>query len=70
MTPESVGERPVFPTDLPETDGESLESDWHRLAINLLLDVIWYHFRDRRDFFRIGGTTLFSLTVSSSSVGT
>jgi Uma2 family endonuclease len=45
---------PEFPTDLPETDGEPLESDWHRMAINLLIEAIRYHYRHRPDFFAGG----------------
>ncbi|MFN4259605.1 MAG: hypothetical protein ACK4RK_09920 [Gemmataceae bacterium] len=33
---------------LIETDGMPLESDWHRDAINLLIEQIRYHLRDRR----------------------
>jgi Uma2 family endonuclease len=71
MTPESAipasaahpaRELPVFPTNLPETDGEPLDSDWHRLAMNLLLAVLWYHFRDRRDFFAGGNMFLYFST--------
>lgn len=49
----------VFPTNLPETDGEPLESDWHRLAINLLVEGVRYYFRDRRDFFAGGNLFLY-----------
>ena len=38
--------------ELIEEDGEPLESDWHRLAINLLLEVIAYQFRQRSDYGR------------------
>lgn len=48
-----IAEEPRFP-NLPETDGEPLESDWHRLAINFLIEIIRYVFRGRRDFF-VGG---------------
>ncbi len=44
----------VFPTNLPETDGEPMDSDWHRLAMNFLIEILRYHFRERHDFF-VGG---------------
>ncbi len=40
--------------DLLEEDGEPLESDWHRLAMTLLIDVTVCHLGDRDDFF-VGG---------------
>jgi Uma2 family endonuclease len=50
---------PTPPTDLPETDGEPLESDWHRAQINLLIEVIRYRFRSRKDFFAGGNLFLY-----------
>lgn len=40
--------------DLPEEDGEPLESNWHRAQMNLLIDVVVTRWHDRRDFF-VGG---------------
>jgi Uma2 family endonuclease len=40
--------------ELVETDGEPLDSTWHRDAINLLVEVVRYHCRARKDFF-VGG---------------
>lgn len=40
--------------DLPEEDGEPLETNWHRAQMNLLIDVVTYRWRDRQDFF-VGG---------------
>ncbi len=40
--------------ELIETDGEPLESDWHRLAMNLLIDSVIWHWRARTDYF-VGG---------------
>lgn len=40
--------------DLPTEDGEPLESNWHRLQINLLDDLVRQHWRDRQDFFAGG----------------
>ncbi len=42
------------PTDLPYDDGEPLETPWHRSAMNLLIDSIACHFREREDFY-VGG---------------
>jgi Uma2 family endonuclease len=44
---------------LPETDGEPLESTWHRDQINLLLDVIRCRFHDRKDFFAGGNMFIY-----------
>jgi Uma2 family endonuclease len=40
--------------DLLDEDGEPLETDWHRLAMNLLIDVTACHLQDRQDYF-VGG---------------
>jgi Uma2 family endonuclease len=40
--------------ELIETDGEPLESDWHRIAMNILIDSVKYHLRHRQDFY-VGG---------------
>ena len=45
---------PWPPRDLPETDGEPLESNWHRLAINLLIECLNQRWPDRNDFFAGG----------------
>lgn len=37
--------------ELVETDGEPLESEWHVAAINLLIECIDQHFRQRSDYF-------------------
>jgi Uma2 family endonuclease len=54
-----AGEEVRFPTDLPEEDGEPLESGWHRLAINLLDESIRYFLRARRDFFAGGNMFIY-----------
>ena len=54
VSPESVDDFPYPPQNLPETDGVPLESDWHRLAINLLIESVRWFWRDRADFF-VGG---------------
>jgi Uma2 family endonuclease len=45
---------PRPPVNLQSEDGEPLESAWHRAAMNLLIESVSYHFRDRSDFF-VGG---------------
>ena len=40
--------------DLPYEDGEPLESNWHRLQINLLGDMLHQHWPERTDFFAGG----------------
>ena len=40
--------------DLIETDGEPLESDWHRAAIALLIEIVSWLFRERSDYY-VGG---------------
>ena len=40
--------------DLPYDDGEPLESNWHRLQINLLGDALYQHWQGRTDFFAGG----------------
>jgi Uma2 family endonuclease len=47
-------EVPLPPTDLPETDGEPLESDWHRIEISLLVDSVFCHLAPRTDFYAGG----------------
>jgi Uma2 family endonuclease len=40
--------------DLPYDDGEPLETNWHRLQINLLGDMLHQHWPERTDFFAGG----------------
>ncbi len=47
---------------LVETDGVPLETPWHRMAINLLIEAIVYFFRDRNDFF-VGGNMFIYYSV-------
>ena len=44
----------VPPDNLPCDDGEPMETPWHRAAMNLMIDVVGCHFRERDDFF-VGG---------------
>ena len=40
--------------ELPSEDGEPLESNWHRLQINLSCELVYRHWQDRTDFFAGG----------------
>jgi Uma2 family endonuclease len=40
--------------ELVETDGEPLDSPWHRAAINLLIEAVLWLFQGRTDYF-VGG---------------
>lgn len=56
-----------FPTppcadDLPYDDGEPLESNWHRLAMNQLIENVVSHWKDRRDFFAGGNMFVYFST--------
>jgi Uma2 family endonuclease len=51
---------PEFPQiELPTEDGIPLESNWHRLQINLLVDVVKQHWRGRQDFFAAGNMFIY-----------
>lgn len=39
---------------MPEEDGVPMETQWHRDEMNLLIGVLFWHFRDRQDFY-VGG---------------
>ena len=55
MKVEVPEEAPPLPqVELIDTDGEPLESDWHRLAMNVLIESLKYRFRHRHDFY-VGG---------------
>jgi Uma2 family endonuclease len=45
---------PLPEVQLLETDGEPLETPWHRAAIALLIEVLAWLFRDRSDYY-VGG---------------
>lgn len=49
-------EVPDFPNsdDFPTEDGIPLETNWHRIQMNLLIDIINHRWRDRDDFL-VGG---------------
>ena len=45
---------PPTAADLPTEDGVPLESPWHRAEINLLLEALDYHWRERDDYYAGG----------------
>jgi Uma2 family endonuclease len=45
--------------DLPESDGEPLETGRERMQINLILDVLDQHWQHRQDFFAAGNMFLY-----------
>ncbi len=46
-------------TELPYEDGIPLESNWHRHQMNLLIELIEYHWRKRHDFFAGGNMFIY-----------
>jgi Uma2 family endonuclease len=50
---------------LAETDGEPLESIWHRDQISFLLAILRHHWHDRDDFF-VGGNTFVYYSVDQA----
>ena len=57
MTPD--WEPPMPPTDLIFDDGIPTESNRHRIAMNLLIDSLYHHWRDRSDFFAGGNMFIY-----------
>ena len=45
--------------ELVETDGMPRDSDWHRMCMELLLNVISFHFRDREDYYAGGNLIVY-----------
>ena len=45
--------------ELPTEDGVPLESNWHRIEMNLLIDSIHYHWRQRSDYFAGGNMFIY-----------
>jgi Uma2 family endonuclease len=44
---------------LPTEDGEPLETPWHRAEINLLIESLDYHWRDRTDYYTGGNMFIY-----------
>lgn len=55
-------ERFSFPDNLPTEDGEPLESNWHRIQINLLVELTNQLWHDRNDFFAGGNMFIYYST--------
>jgi Uma2 family endonuclease len=53
------------PTDLPEEDNQNVESDWHFLAMHLLVESLRHYWRDRHDFF-VGGNMFVYFNVEQA----
>jgi len=45
--------------DLPSEDGIPLETNWHRIEMNLLIASVHWHWRDRRDYFAGGNMFIY-----------
>jgi Uma2 family endonuclease len=56
------------PTDLPEEDDAPMESAWHRMQMDLLIESLLYYWRDRNDFFAGGNMFLYYSTEQAQSV--
>jgi Uma2 family endonuclease len=50
------------PTDLPTEDGVPLETNWHRVQINLLIDSLHAYWRDRSDYYAGGNMFIYFST--------
>ena len=62
---ETVLDRPRPQLQLIETDGEPLETPWHRVAIAILIDAMCVNFRGRTDYF-VGGNMFLYYTADES----
>lgn len=45
--------------DLPAEDGIPMETNWHRIEMNLLIDSVHAHWRDRTDYFAGGNMFIY-----------
>src|SRR5438105_12893364 len=59
--PSSLPPLESIPDDLPDSDGEPMETLWHRSEIQVLVESIRVHHRGRTDFF-VGGNTFIYYT--------
>ena len=53
------GEIELLLADLPERDGKPMDSDWHRLAMVLIIDVLRCLFQPRTDFYVSGNIFIY-----------
>jgi Uma2 family endonuclease len=56
---EAIWTPPLPPTDLIFDDGEPLESNRHRIAMNSLIDALYQAYQGRNDFFAAGNMFLY-----------
>jgi Uma2 family endonuclease len=56
------------PTDLPEDDDTPMETGWHRMQMDLLIESLLHYWRDRNDFFVGGNMFLYYSTEQAQSV--
>jgi Uma2 family endonuclease len=56
---EAIWTPPLPPTDLIFDDGEPLESNRHRIAMNSLIDTLYQAYQGRNDFFAAGNMFLY-----------
>ncbi|MDB9311885.1 hypothetical protein PN462_02135 [Spirulina sp. CS-785/01] len=56
---------PLPPTDLPYDDGEPLESNRDRIAMNVLIDSLHQAYQGRDDYFA-GGEYVYLLQYATS----
>lgn len=45
--------------ELPTEDGIPLETNWHRMQMNLLIESVHYHWREREDYFTGGNMFIY-----------
>jgi Uma2 family endonuclease len=51
----------VVPDNVPESDGEPMDTPWHRSEIQILIESVRVHLRGRSDYF-VGGNTFLYYT--------
>lgn len=56
------------PTNLPEEDDTPMETGWHRMQMDLLIESLLYYWRERNDFFVGGNMFLYYSTEQAQSV--
>jgi Uma2 family endonuclease len=49
----------TVPTNLPEEDGEPLESNWHRAEISLLIETTQQHRGEQKDYYAGGNMFIY-----------
>ncbi len=62
LVPPKAPPFPVVPQNLPSENGENMESPWHRNQMQILIHVLEYHWRDRKDFY-CGGNMFIHFSV-------